>query len=235
MKNAIIGNVARPVVVGLALLVTVWGASSLVMSRLSALPEQSSETDTHKRQRKAMKDGGLVAAAAISGSYVTSLNVGVVGGPAYLEELASLTSDIVVGSTDDNVCRLTADGKSIETIYTVRVETATKGLIQPGAVIAVAVPGGKVSLPGNRWAQVNTPGFLEPMSGHRYVWFLNQSSTDPARFELSQGPLGLYDLAPRSKYVAPSGSAKSMLAQNLTKRHLTPDQFVNALKTLRIP
>jgi hypothetical protein len=204
---------------------------------------QNSETGASARQREARKVGGLRAAAAVTGSYRTEERLPSAGGPAYLEELADLSTAIIVGSAERNVCRLDSSGDSISTVYTVRVESVSKGTVTEGQAITVKVPGGKVGFGDGTWAEVITPGFLPPQPHQRYVWFLREVSTDEHTairpqesgvFRLSQGSVSLYNLAPdRAPYVLPSGDLKSPLAARMMRAKLSPEAFLELVQRLR--
>jgi hypothetical protein len=221
-------------VVAALLALGVASSGSLLRSQVSHRPWQTPDTDVEKKQRESMRSGGLAAAAAVTGSFVISSPARSAAGPANLDELASLSPIIVIGWADSNKCRLTVDGRSIETLYDVRIESMIKGNLAAGNSITVTVPGGKVGFADGAWAQVDTPGFLPPQPAHRFVWFLRESKENSGTFELSQGPLSLFDLRPPvGAYVQTSGNQKSMLARYVMRARLTPEQLIAALKPVR--
>jgi hypothetical protein len=205
---------------------------------------QSQPPDVAQRQaqRDAFNRGGLHAAAAVTGSYVGESPISTAGSPAYLSELATLSDLIVVGTSSDGVCKLTADERSIVTIHDVVVEMALKGHLAPNGHVALIVPGGKVSFSDATVAEVRTPGFIRPPVGHRLVLFLRRATrSTTAGLEAfvnlgdawvpTAGPVGVYDLAnPFRPFVIPSGGTDTPLGKRLAAQKMAPDQFIGEVR-----
>lgn len=217
-------------------------ASSLLGgARTPQQSEQRPDPSVFRRQQAAEREGGLAAAAAITGSYVKTTQESTVGSPAYLEELIDSADAIVVGWVDDNICKLSRDGRSIETYVTVRVETALKGAMG-GRSVVVVTPGGKASFPDGTWAQINTPGFMPLINNRRYLLFL-QTAADKftigreaelrggAAYVTASGPLGAYDVTGVS-HVRPNGGYQTKLGLDIWRSKISGDGFVLQIRDL---
>ena len=184
---------------------------------------------TRAAQSAALSNGGLAAAAAVSGSYVGTYREPTDSGPADLNELADFAQLVVVASAEAGVCRLSADRRSIETVLTVRPEILIKG---KGGIdrLLVAVPGGRMVFADGSTADIHTPGFVRPNLHKRAVWFLRHAKGrlgKDGEFVLASGPLGFYDLEPPTRaFVMPAGALDSLIAKDLAQRRVPPADFV---------
>jgi hypothetical protein len=147
-----------------------------------------------------------------------------------------------VGTTTENICKLTSDAKSIITLHKVVVESTIKG--PAFLTVTVVVEGGKVVFEDGTSAQIKVPNFLPPIPGRRYLWYLRRAPTVPLKgldhsiepsgaFALTAGPLGLFDLSSRERtYVMPSGIPSAQLTQRLLKKRLSPEAFLTHVREL---
>ena len=125
--------------------------------------------------------------AKVTGQYVTVLPPNVIPTYADVESLTLLSDLVVVGTAQENVCRLSPDGHSITTDFKVYVTQTLKGRLQPGSTITVKLPGGKVEfeidsvtaagrtlLNGRTYsAEVRTPWLKKMVAGRQYYLFLS--------------------------------------------------------------
>jgi hypothetical protein len=136
--------------------------TSVVIAAQSSNSSQASITLA--AQEVAFAKGGLQAAAAITGSYTRPVQERWEGDPLSLTELADLSAVIVIGTPYRATCHLARDGRSVETAFTVDVETIVKGS-GGAASVRVFVPGGKAGFVDGTTAIVRTPDFLRPQIG----------------------------------------------------------------------
>lgn len=201
------------------------------------------QSDLSRRQQTAYRLYGLRAAAAISGSFVSTTGYGDVGGPATLRDLVDLSELVIVAETRDNVCRPLGDARSIVTLYSLSVERILKGSALPTSAPTLALLGGRVGFPDGSWAQLNTPGLARPRKYLRMALFLRRApsaiTAGNERFITGQayvpvaGGLGLYDLSrSQTAFVQPLGFSKGMFARTLHKQRMDPDAFVEAVASL---
>jgi hypothetical protein len=179
--------------------------------------------------------GGLRAAAGVSGTFTTAVPIREQLSLSSLRELIDLSELIVVGRTLSNAPRLTKDGLSIFSYYSVAVENVIGGPSLGNAAITIVVPGGRVGFEDGSWAQVNTPGFFRPTNGTRYMFFLSVPGSDIRQeFKLApngplfvpvEGPLGIYELKSDGSPVRTSGLVRSRLSHEVFRADLTAEQF----------
>ena len=204
-------------------------------------PDQS-DAGLQLRQENARREEGLRAAAAVTGTYIGKTSYPSVGGPTNLAELVGLSSVIIVGSPEGNVCRPTADGSSIITIYKMSVETVLKGKVPRKGSVSMIVLGGRIGFPDGSWAQLNTPGLKRPRTGYRMAAFLREAPgqlvagnerflSDGTAYVPAGGPLGMYDLSPSGgAFVQPAGHHQSELSINLHKERLGETAFLDQIR-----
>lgn len=115
--------------------------------------------------------------------------------PAYqgLNELAANSSAVVIGTPQDNVCRLTPDGRSITIDYRVSVRHTYKGGLKEGDTITVSLPGGAAVLDDGTRVEVQTPWFKKMQDGKTYALFLNDAG-GRAVFKPTGGPQGVFEI-----------------------------------------
>ena len=114
--------------------------------------------------------------------------------PAYqgLNELAANSSAVVIGTPQDNVCRLTPDGRSITIDYRVSVRHSYKGGLKEGDTITVSLPGGAAVLDDGTRVEVQTPWFKKMQDGKTYALFLSDGGR--ADFKPTGGPQGVFEI-----------------------------------------
>lgn len=112
---------------------------------------------------------------------------------AQLAELASDSSDIVIGTAQQNVCRLSKDGKTITTDYQVTLEHKYKGKSHQGTSITVSLPGGLVQFSDGTSAEIRAPWFKKLQQGTTYLFFLNLGS-DAQRFVPTGDAQGIFEI-----------------------------------------
>ncbi len=168
------------------------------------------------------------------------------GGPVSIAELAKLSHLIVVGTVTTNACVLTADSRSIVTLYNVKVDSVLSGKGQKPERVTVALPGGKVIFPDQSWAEVMPSGIFMPTIDQRLVFFLrradsnvtvgNESHIRGGAFVPTSGPLGVYPLTMTGRrFVQPAGYPTSELARSVFTQKLGADGFIDLVKTTISP
>ena len=201
--------------------------------------QQSTGTPARIRQqqRDAYRSGGLRAAAAVTGFYVSQMPTGDWGGPTSLENLAELSSVVAVGTPVSNEAAATADGRYIHTFFRVRLTNIMKGDAQPGREVTIIVPGGRVSFEGGSWAQLNSPGYRKPDPRRPHVWFLKPAPAgllqgheplvgDTRAYVPMFGPLGVYALGGDKDPVMPNGRFETEFAKSLVREQLPAKAFI---------
>lgn len=93
-----------------------------------------------------------------------------------LNQLAGHSSAVVIGTAQQNVCRLSADGKRITIDYSVKLEYVYQGSLKQGNTITVSLPGGSVEFPDGSSAEIQTPWFKKMQEGTTYLLFLNEAA-----------------------------------------------------------
>lgn len=112
---------------------------------------------------------------------------------ADLEQLTRQSDVVVIGTPQQNVCRLTPDGRSITTDYQVRVEYSYKGRLQEGNIISVSLPGGLVEFEDGSRAEIRAPWFKKMENGHTYLLYL-KNITASRPFVTTGGPQGVFEI-----------------------------------------
>jgi len=110
-----------------------------------------------------------------------------------LAQLAANSSDIVIGTAQQNVCRLSKDGNTITTDYQVTLEHTYKGKLHQGNTITVSLPGGLVQFADGTSAEIKAPWFKKMQQGVTYLFFLNRSSDGP-KFVPTGDAQGIFEI-----------------------------------------
>jgi hypothetical protein len=206
--------------------------------------EFASPTPEQRRaQAAAFTAGGLRAAAAITGVYVTAQGPARGAEPVSLTELIDLSHVVLVGWVAEHSMALTKDWRSVVSEYSVNSESVLKGVERTDRTtrrVDVVMPGGRVSFPDGSLAQVETPGFSRPFNDRRYLFFLRVLDSDPSvvsirtkdsAFGLTAGALSVFELTgnPRAK---PAGAHTSQLARRLWKDNITAEGLTLRVREL---
>jgi len=202
--------------------------------------ENTAGTSVRQRQVKELREGGLAAAAAVTGSYIGGALPADLGSPASLRALVSSSEQIVVATVTSNRAYLTRDGHSILTHYAAGVGEVLKGTLSVSSEVSLVVPGGRVGFSDGSWAQLDLGGFIRPSDGESYVLFLRDARTLYRRetaigmhsYVPMFGPLGVYHLKDDGGLVIPAGNLKSALARSLVRARLTTSSFISEIKAL---
>lgn len=173
--------------------------SWLVMTVLlcASVPLACQKDSAKSAAKKAYMEGAtLHEAAKIAGGHFqtnTAYNAGWVD--YNLPGLKEESQAIVIGVAMDNVCRLSKDETSAETVYQFRVERVLKGSQRTGDTVTVVLPGGRVSFDDGMVAQENVPSYPRMVNGHRYVLFLmNGAGVGGKEYAPTGGPKGIVEL-----------------------------------------
>lgn len=195
----------RPIVMAIALAASATVLAQQPPPRPKVPPDARPLADpssTRARQQAALRQGGLRAAAAVTGHYegVVRSHSEVV--PADLTQLVKESQLIIVGTIVSHRSFLDQRERMIHTSYEVRVDDAWKGLTVGTGSVVVSIPGGRVGFPDGSYAHINTPDMPLPTNGQRYVLFLgparHQVSSDQRLaakgpiYALRSGSVGLY-------------------------------------------
>jgi hypothetical protein len=168
---------------------------SLLLNCVLLVSAQTRQQRLDASDALARRNGTLHdAAKAVGGRYVTNA-VNLDGWIEYadVKAIGRDSSVVVIGTPVDNICKLTADGKDIQTLYQFRVEEGLKGRFKQGDTLTVALPGGRVSFDDGYVAQVNTPHFKRMVNGERYLLFLRGKRNDET-FTSTGGSQGIFEL-----------------------------------------
>ncbi len=106
--------------------------------------------------------------------YVESANPKKPNAFADLKGLAGDSVAVIIGTPQDNVCKLSTDGRTMTIDYKVAVEHVYKGKLKEGATITVSIPGGVMQFDDGSTAEVKTPWFKKLQQGNAYALFLTQ-------------------------------------------------------------
>jgi hypothetical protein len=226
----------------LVITAAVVSVSTQAMSQQPAAQPAERPVTVKALQDEQYKKGGLRAAAGVTGSYTRSERQYWEGDPATLKELADLSHLVVIGRWETGRSELTPDGRSINTVHSVVVESMIKGEPET-STLAVVLPGGKAQFDDGATSEVTTPGFARPQIARRVMWFLRRENgkrnspqnPDQVRYIPTRGPLGIFDLEPEGRrFIAPAGSFAGPLAKRLLQQRLSADAFLEAVTgTLR--
>jgi hypothetical protein len=93
-----------------------------------------------------------------------------------LEQLATHSGAVLIGTAQKNVCRLSPDGRRSTIDYSVNIEYVLKGNNKAGSTITVSLPGGLVAFPDGSSAEIRTPWFKKMHEGATYLLFLNDAA-----------------------------------------------------------
>jgi hypothetical protein len=128
--------------------------------------------------------------AKVNGRFVRTEEPSALPPSQSVEEISHLSSAVIIGTTESNACRLSADGKQITIDYQVKVQEVLKGGIAQGQTITVSLPGGRVSFDDGTTAEIKTPWFRKMENGKTYILFL--SDGEKGVFVTTGGPQGVY-------------------------------------------
>lgn len=138
--------------------------------------------------------GGLREAVRLSGgSYSVDLL-----GESFMsyDDLETLSNDsdiVVAGAPISNACELADQGRTIVTVYDVRVSESLKGNVPVGGVLRVALPGGKYQFPEGV-AEVQMSSLHRLLNDHRYVLYLQGARGSPS-FSPSGLGQGIFEIS----------------------------------------
>ena len=166
------------------------------------------DPETSKRVSEARAKGGLRAAAAVTGTYLTSVNQHC-GPTDTVETLVDYSSVIVVGRIASNRCWLNAKGELITTDYEVVVEQSLKGWPSPADRLTMSVAGGRLVFEDGSVAEVISGGMALPLKDETYILFLSPTQFHPGEdqkaaangliYMLSFGSKSLYHINSRGR------------------------------------
>jgi hypothetical protein len=155
------------------------GICAFLAGTLTATAQEAIERSS-RAQRTAYSEGGLRAAAAITGHFVHYLTAPESVG-ANLPVLCRLSDVIIVGDVSSFSTKVTDNGMDTQTILQVQVHQSLKGSLTPGTISPLVIEGGKVIFEGGSWAETvlsnkDLPNaqfirFESPTTGRRYVFF----------------------------------------------------------------
>jgi len=137
-------------------------------------------------QRAAYREGGIRAAAAITGHFVHLVTAPESVG-ANLQVLCRVSDLVLVGDVSSLSTRLSDNGMDTQTVLQVQVQQVLKGSLKPHTVSRVIMAGGKVVFDNGSWAETvlsneDLPNarfirFELPTTGRRYVFFGAQAES----------------------------------------------------------
>jgi hypothetical protein len=162
-------------------LVVVGGVA--VVPSLRGAEGQDQDEALRLARGKAFEEGGLRAAAGISGSVRQTMNPHGERDAPSLEFLVKNSRLIVIGQTRHNRGWLNKAGTTITTDYEIAVERTLKGNVMPGDLITMSVLGGRVRFPEGTWAQIDTPGMVPLFNNQAFILFLEDSDFGPSAEE----------------------------------------------------
>ncbi|MDQ3068909.1 MAG: hypothetical protein M3R55_04175 [Acidobacteriota bacterium] len=215
----------------------VTGSGLVAQGRGTAPPSAAQEL--RRQQAEALRNGGVEAAASITGHYTGPARAfWTAGDPFSIKEVSDFSHTAVVGRSFTNESQLTADGRSIVMLYHVEIESSVKGAHKRGDRIVVNIPGGKIRFASGAVAEMQLADMIRPQPQTRYVWFLRRApanltqggddSSKGASYVPTFGPLGIYALEGGTSFkrVIPLGAYRSRLAMHLIKNPRTVAEFL---------
>lgn len=197
--------------VGISLLILALVCLAAVIGA-AARRKQEPSSATPADIKRALREKGIKEAARLKRNYVGTDDVGSIF-QFDLDSLASYSDAVVVGVPTSNVCKVSTDGESIVTEYSLAVQRILKGKQMVGAPITVVLPGGRVQFEDGSTAEIITPGFRKMQTGNTYVLFLTGDKKNRGVYRLTGGFQGLFDLS--SGIVSPHGRA----VDEVVKKH----------------
>lgn len=180
----------------LALLALAIFAGLVVGVGLSKIGAARRETGTRSRTapKAAAEDTRtLKEKAKATGKHVEIARPEKADAYADIAALAADSSDVVIGFPLDNVTDLTADGRSLNINYTVRIEHVYKGELKKGSTITVSLPGGMFRFDDGSTAEVRTPWFKKMQKGKAYALFLKAQKHGQS-YVPTGGAQGLFEI-----------------------------------------
>lgn len=215
-----------------AVAVRAWGHQAGQSVQTVVTQEQR---DQRRQKQIEMERGGLPAAAGVTGRVTVRRPVKTDGTIGSLDDLVRQSELIVIGKTTTNSPSLTADLRSVRSVYVVEVDTALKSQGQARGSVRVVIPGGRVAFSNGSWAQEDTPGFVPPSQWQDYLWFLRRASQQERELvdangrkkEMGtlyvpvSGPMGLIAINHPSGIARPSGGYDNALARQLVSQKVS--------------
>ncbi len=145
--------------------------------------------------------------ASQSGSYVRYLAPDIY--PRLdLNHVVAGSTDIITGTAQSNVCKLSLDGASITTDFHLTINSVIKGNLSAGNTIVVSIPGGKTGFsvpcttgpcPPMNTAEIRVPWFRKMTNGNQYYLFLIGSGSivnaQSLPFKPTNGPEGVFEIS----------------------------------------
>lgn len=110
-----------------------------------------------------------------------------------IAEVAQTSSAVIIGTPEENRCRLSEDETTVTINYEVSVQQVIKGDLQPGSLLTVKLPGGKVTFPDGTSAEVRAPWFKWMENRKTYVLFLS-TEADGTSYVTTGGPQGVFEI-----------------------------------------
>lgn len=124
-----------------------------------------------------------------------------------LQEIARRSNAIVIGRAIANRSRLTADGKTVTTDFSIAVQEVIKGTLRPGSVVVVSLPGGPHRFDDGATAFLYAANYRPARNGKTYLFFLDRQSPLTRGWVLTGGIQGQFELDFRSGRIIPAGTA----------------------------
>ena len=219
-------------------------AAVMLLASLKPLRAVESQDAAIKNaQEDAFRTGGYVAAAAITGAYTRTINNGEMYGPTSLESLVKESRIIAIGTVLTSRGVLVPRGDAIRTHYEFRLDSILKwDLNTPRRLtLTVSVNGGRTALPGGRWVEETTAGFVPPDSGQQFLLCANPippaAMNRPAPLDTPDaeawpffGPQGLYRLTDRNSVLPADTRRLNVAAPSIKYRNANAGEFVASVR-----
>lgn len=122
-------------------------------------------------------DGLHLAAVASGGSYLDDGTESPKGLEPSLEHAISKSPLILIGTVTAKKPVLTFDGRSIQTLYTLKIVSVLRGNAQSSVIYAV--PGGTIRYPDGTKAEVRIKDFTSLVNGHCYLILAQPDEDNP--------------------------------------------------------
>lgn len=170
------------------IVILVFLAAAFTKTKVAKSPHTVLQSTTALNDARSLKDKAKQA-----GNYVENENPDKTARHADLSELTAHSAAVVIATAAQNVCRLSADGKSITIDYLMSVQYAYKGNLQEGNAITVSLPGGHVAFADGTTAEIRTPWFKKMQSGVTYLLFLSPGDRS-GDYVTTGGAQGLFEI-----------------------------------------
>jgi len=167
-----------------------WAQSNVKRERMARISQLLAEPD------------GLHKAAVYNGGYFRQ-SVERHGLVAYrdLASLAGASDAVLVGQILENKCMLSSNGQYVVTEYSVRAEEVLQGVVRPGSVLKIRMPGGRFTFPDGVTVEEDHASVRGMMDGRRYLLYIKYVAAEQSYYPPAIDGQGVFELHPDGRTV----------------------------------